>query len=237
MRRTAVAAAFALALVAAIAVSRASAQASCSSSYVSAIVGGEPKCLRAGEFCSAGKEGDYRRYGFTCVAGHLRNGGSVTPSAGAGTPSVVQIGATVLVGPRTQHARCRRGALPDRRCSPGAYYAGLTSSVICSLTFRTSTIRDVPQSEKYDVEGEYGMAARLYGRTIEIDHVIPLELGGSNDIANLYPEPGSGVSSYHAKDRLENKLHDLVCSGAMTLTAARRGIAENWEKLYTQVFG
>ena len=69
------------------------------------------------------------------------------------------------------------------------------------------------------------MPARLYGRTIEIDHIVSLELGGSNDIANLYPEPGSGRANYHVKDELENKLHDLVCSGAMTLRAAQRGIA------------
>lgn len=237
MRRIAVAAAFALALAAGVAVPRGSAQASCSAGFVSAVVGGESKCLRAGEFCAAGKEADYQRYGFTCVAGHLRSGGTPTPAAGTGTPSAVQIGATVLIGSRSLRAGCRRNALPDRRCSPGAYYSGLTSGVICSATFRTSTIRSVPQSEKYDVEREYGLAARLYGRTIEIDHIIPLELGGSNDIANLYPEPGSGVASYHAKDRLENKLHDLVCAGSMTLAAARRGIAVNWEKLYTQVYG
>lgn len=237
MRRTAVAAAFALALAAGIAVPRGSAQASCSSGFVSAIVGGESKCLRAGEFCSAGKEPDYQRYGFTCIAGHLRSGGTPTPAAGTGTLSAVQIGTTVLLGSPTLHAACRRSALPDRRCSPGGYYSGLTTDVICSATFRTSTIRNVSQSEKYGVEREYGMVARLYGRTIEIDHIIPLELGGSNDIANLYPEPGSGVASYHAKDRLENKLHDLVCSGSTTLSAARRGIAVNWEKLYTQVYG
>lgn len=143
----------------------------------------------------------------------------------------------MLFGSLSKHAGCRRNALPDRRCSPGAYYGGLTSSVICSASFRTSMIRDVPQSEKYDVEREYGMAARLYGRTIEIDHIVPLELGGANDIANLYPEPGSGAASYHEKDKLENRLHALVCAGAMTLSAARRDIATNWETLYQQVFG
>ncbi len=81
------------------------------------------------------------------------------------------------------------------------------------------------------------MVARLYGRTIEIDHIVSLELGGSNDIANLFPEPGSGKASYHVKDKLENKLHDLVCSGAMTLQAAQRGIATNWESIYKRVFG
>ena len=80
------------------------------------------------------------------------------------------------------------------------------------------------------------MPARLYGRTIEIDHIVPLELGGSNDVDNLFPEPGSGKASYHVKDELENRLHDPVCSGAMSLRAAQRGIATNWEALYHRVF-
>jgi hypothetical protein len=58
--------------------------------------------------------------------------------------------------------------------------------VICSASFHTSSIRNVPQSEKYAVEAEYGMAQKLYGSTLEIDHIVSLELGGSNDIANLF---------------------------------------------------
>ena len=50
------------------------------------------------------------------------------------------------------------------------------------------------------------------------------ELGGSNDIASLFPEPGSGPANYHVKDKLENKLHALVCAGSITLRAARGGI-------------
>ncbi len=79
--------------------------------------------------------------------------------------------------------------------------------MICASSFRTSTIRNVPQSEKYTVEQEYGMAARLYGHTIEIDHIVSLELGGSNDLANLYPnlypEKANSHPGYHVKDKLE----------------------------------
>jgi hypothetical protein len=159
----------------------------------------------------------------------------VTSSLGASTaPNAVV--RSVLLAPRTKTSGCVRAPKPDRRCSPGGYYSGLTKAVICSPSFRTSTIRNVPQSEKFAVEREYGMAAAYYGYTIEIDHIVSLELGGSNNIANLFPEPGSGAANYHVKDKLENKLHDLVCSGAMTLRTAQRGIASNWEKLYKHVF-
>lgn len=142
----------------------------------------------------------------------------------------VVLGRTVLLGRRVRTHGCRLGALPDRRCSPGAYASGLTTAMLCSARFHTSTIRDVPESEKHAVEIEYGLAPAAYGRTLEIDHIVPLELGGSNAIANLYPERG-----YHPKDRLENRLHALVCSGAMQLRAAQRAIGRNWRALYTRV--
>ena len=78
------------------------------------------------------------------------------------------------------------------------------------------------------------MTPKSYGRTLEIDHIVSLELGGSNDISNLFPERAPG---YHVKDKLENKLHALVCSGAMTLHAAQVGIAANWQALYKNVYG
>jgi len=103
-----------------------------------------------------------------------------------------------------------------------------------TLTIGTSSFDFI---EKFAVEREYGMPTAYYGRTMEIDHIVSLELGGSNTIANLYPEPGAGAANYHIKDRLENRLHALVCSGAIMLRAAQSGIARDWEALYRRVFG
>jgi hypothetical protein len=150
-------------------------------------------------------------------------------SGSGGSSKTIDVGRTVLLEARTKSSDCRLGANPDRRCSPGAYYSKLTKAVICSSSFRTGEVRNVPQSEKYAVEGEYGLAERLYGRS--------LELGGSNDVANLYPEEANADPGYHVKDRLENKLHSLVCSGSMSLQASRVEIASNWQALYRKVFG
>src|SRR5206468_201451 len=109
----------------------------------------------------------------------------------------------------------------------GAYSTGLTKAVICSSSFRTGPIRNVPDSVKHAVEVEYGLAPKSYGRAIEIDHIVSLELGGSNDIANLFPEPGRGAADYHVKDKLENQLHRMVCAGAITISAARQRIASD----------
>jgi hypothetical protein len=152
-----------------------------------------------------------------------------------GTSSVpVSTGSVVLLAPRTRSVDCRLGTLPDRACSPGAVSSGFTRAVICAAGFSTARIRNVPESEKHAVESEYGLAPGSYGSTLEIDHVVPLELGGSNDISNLFAERAPG---FHAKDRLENALHERVCAGRMQLRAAQRGIASNWLVLYRTVFG
>ena len=96
-------------------------------------------------------------------------------------------------------------------------------TVVCSPGFHTSTIRNVPDSEKHAVEIEYGMeAAPLRPHARDRPHRL-LELGGSNDIANLYPETGRRDPDYHVKDKLENKLHALVCAGPMAYGPRRPG--------------
>ena len=160
-----------------------------------------------------------------------------TATRASGGPSPAVVGTTVLLAKRTKTSGCTLGPDPDRRCSPGAYYSKLTKAVICSSSFRTGPIRYVPESEKFAVEQEYGIAPGHYGSTLEIDHIVSLELGGSNDIANLFPEKADAHPGYHAKDKLENKLHKMLCAGQIALRTAQRQIAGDWEALYLRVFG
>jgi hypothetical protein len=145
---------------------------------------------------------------------------------------------TLALAPRTKGSGCHvRGPLPDRRCSPGAFYTDATLPIICK-PYYTSQVRRVSESTRAKVFREYGLPYRHYGRAYEIDHIVPLELGGSNVIANLYPEAASHPApGYHRKDRLENRLHDLVCAGKMSLRKAQRAIATNWVKTYRELFG
>src|SRR5260221_295053 len=112
---------------------------------------------------------------------------------------------------RTAHARCvaTRG-LPDAHCTPGAVFSGVSSQKICVAGY-TRNVRNVPASEKAQVFAEYGVTSHAPGQ-YEVDHLIPLELGGSNALANLWPEADSPVPGFHQKDALENYLHDQVCS-------------------------
>jgi hypothetical protein len=66
---------------------------------------------------------------------------------------------------------------------------------------------------------------------------VSLELGGSNAIANLWPEPYAGRWGARTKDVLENRLHDLVCDGRLRLRAAQRLEARNWVAAYRRFVG
>jgi Excalibur calcium-binding domain len=89
------------------------------------------------------------------------------------------------------------------------------------------------ETVKNAVYAEYAIVSRVTGQ-YEIDHLIPLELGGANTISNLWPElndhPKPGV--INSKDLLENKLHDLVCAGQLGLPAAQHAIATDWYAAY-----
>ncbi len=155
----------------------------------------------------------------------------VTPPAAA--PSV---GAPSSIGQRTKTSGCvSHNALPDSACTPGAILSDATKDKICVPGYSTS-VRDVPTSEKDQVYAEYGIASHTAGQ-YEVDHLISLELGGSNDIANLWPEPADPRPGFHEKDKVENYLHDQVCSGAITLQQAQVEIATNWLAIYQEMPG
>jgi hypothetical protein len=65
-----------------------------------------------------------------------------------------------------------------------------------------------------------------------VDHLISLELGGSNDIKNLWPQPYYPRPGAHEKDVLENWLHRQVCVGNITIERAQQAIAQDWYTAY-----
>src|SRR5262249_41824068 len=108
--------------------------------------------------------------------------------------------------------------------------------VVCIPGY-TKTVRAVPQSVKNQAYRVYGILAHA-PREYEIDHLISLELGGSNSLRNLWPQSyrTTPLNAY-VKDRLENRLHALVCTGQLTLPAAQQAIATNWMAAYEQYVG
>jgi hypothetical protein len=123
---------------------------------------------------------------------------------------------------------------PDPQLTPGATLEVATSD-ICVPGY-TKKVRDVPDAVKRQVYAAYGIQTHA-PREYEIDHLIPLELGGSNAVANLWPQSyRTQPWNAHVKDRLENELHRLVCAGQLPLDMAQRDIATDWIAAYQAYF-
>src|SRR5580693_1478746 len=120
--------------------------------------------------------------------------------------------------------------VPDPKLTPGDAFE-VTAQDICVPGYARK-VRDVPAEMKRQVYREYGITSHGPG-DYEIDHLISLELGGSNSIKILWSE-SHRTSPWNAqvKDRLEDKLHELVCSGQLDLKTAQQAIASNWIEAY-----
>src|SRR4051794_27459979 len=145
------------------------------------------------------------------------------------TQSVGALGRSILFGPVTKRSDCRaRHGLPDRRCTPGARFRRVTKRRVCRSGY-AQAVRDVSDAQKDRVYAAYGRRRHFDGTDGEVDHLVPLELGGSNARANLFPQAAPWSDR---KDRLENALHDDVCAGRLSLRRAQRLIARNWARAY-----
>ena len=122
-------------------------------------------------------------------------------------------------------------ARPDPFMTPGAVDPSVTLADICTGT--TKTRRHVSPATRAKVLRDYNVSDTA-SVGMEMDHLIPLALGGANTAANLWPEP---APDYEIKDRLEVEMQRRVCRAYETLTPAeaeevlhqeQREIAEDW---------
>lgn len=123
--------------------------------------------------------------------------------------------------------------LPDPTCTPGAVDPAVTqdnlAATICKSGY-TSTVR-APASDTDKVKA---LSLVQYGQTraasTEYDHLISLQLGGTNAVSNLWPEPNraGAPGTTNPKDAVETKLNKAVCSHTVTLSAAQKAIAHDW---------
>lgn len=114
--------------------------------------------------------------------------------------------------------------------TPGVVDPNATIEKICTPGY-TDTVRNVPEKIKQQVFKNYGIDPK--SDKFEVDHLISLELGGSNDIKNLWPESYTTTPfNAYKKDVLENKLHSMVCADTIPLEKAQELIVQDWVKAY-----
>jgi hypothetical protein len=136
--------------------------------------------------------------------------------------------------------RMRNGyPAPDARCTPGGMNPSVTLDVLRDPAWRTKTVRNCASSE-----AQKHVAYRWYGiekpavnsnenQVCELDHLVPLELGGADGLGNIWPQCGPDAVSlnqryFKQKDHVENYLAEEVKAGRMPLAEAQRGIAKDW---------
>jgi len=122
----------------------------------------------------------------------------------------------------------------DTHCTPGVRNPQVTQLNLASTICRkgwTATVRpptSYTEPLKLKQMARYGepAPASLY----ELDHIIPLEIGGSpTDPANLFPQPYAGRGA-HVKDQEENSLNRAICNGRLTLAEGQAQILRDWTR-------
>jgi len=178
--------------------------------------------VKTGLFGSKEQPVNYSEY-FQVANGHL--------SFYANDPTT-----TTPIGTRTKTTGCAisPNLEQDKACTPGAIFSNATKDMVCKSGY-SSSVRNVSSSTKNQVFAEYGIKSHTTGQ-FEVDHLVSLELGGSNSIANLWPEAATPTPGFHQKDKVENKLHSEVCDGTITMAAAQQEIASNWLQIYISLY-
>jgi hypothetical protein len=134
--------------------------------------------------------------------------------------------------------------IPDLQITPGSVRAGLTKEKICDIKWGRDE-RHVTLQMKQRVFELYGYSGYddprcvpVGKRSCEIDHLISRELGGADEVKNLWPQ-AYGTSPWNAvlKDKLENRLNKEMCAGRITLQEARDMLVNDWPKAYIKYYG
>lgn len=127
--------------------------------------------------------------------------------------------------------------IPDAKLTPGVVNPSVTKTMVCQKGGYTNKqgVRNVPGSVKRAVFAEYHIDPK--SDKFEVDHLISLELGGVNDIKNLWPQSYTSTPyNAHLKDALEDRLHAKVCRGEITIQEAQHQIVGDWTISYRKYF-
>ena len=124
--------------------------------------------------------------------------------------------------------------LPDLELTPGVVRTS-DAGEICAKKFRTKKYRTTTAGMKKHVCAAYHTKPCPKANKMEIDHLLPLELGGLDDERNLWVQL---APEYHWKDALENKLKHLVCiDKTLDLATAQKEIMTDWPAAYEKYVG
>ena len=135
---------------------------------------------------------------------------------------------------------------PDPALTPGKV-AATDQSEVCGLssyplhlTYSQAHRATTPALKdwifrEYGITPPHGSARADW----EIDHLIPLCLGGADEAANLWPQPSDrlvGVGfGFESKDKIEAAACRAVCRGGDNLQDVQSHFLNNWRERYGEI--
>src|SRR4051812_46604355 len=120
--------------------------------------------------------------------------------------------------------------LPNSFSTPGAT-AKVSMKDVCAAGYE-ATVKPVASWQRNAALEKYGIRPESFSG--ELDHLVPVSLGGSNEPDNLWPMHAQGDMTPEAKARLAAKLKTMVCDGKMSLKDAQNAFKKDWTKAYKQ---
>jgi hypothetical protein len=127
---------------------------------------------------------------------------------------------------------------PDDVMTPGAVASTDPIDVCGIVGGLTYSKRHRHTSSELKREVYEGYHIERAEQNFEIDHRVPVCLGGADVRENLWPQPGSEHPSYHDKDALEDQICRRVCRDqSMTLEEGQAIFLGDWIAGYEQIFG
>jgi len=127
------------------------------------------------------------------------------------------------------------GPRPNATLTPGDARP-ITSAEACRVSSAVVVVKDIPVETQRQVFQAYGINPAQPGE-FEVDYLITPDLGGTASVRNLWPQPYSARWNARQKDQLEERLHEMVCSGRMDVATAQREIAADWIGAYRKFVG
>lgn len=125
--------------------------------------------------------------------------------------------------------------VPDPTLTSGAVRS-TAAAEICS--HGTRELRHWSRERDDRIMAEYGLPAGPHP-DFEVDHLIPLCLGGADADANLWAQPRRSLEpewNAERKDDLEHRLCELVCAGELDVGQAQAEIRDDWTESYRRRF-
>jgi hypothetical protein len=121
---------------------------------------------------------------------------------------------------------------PNHKLTPGVVDSSVTVKNLCTPGY-TASIRLVTDATRKKVMLRYGLDPADLG-LYEVDHFISLEIGGKNDIENLWPQQWKSPGA-REKDVVETALHRRICKGELSILQAQGVIKKDWYAAYVKL--